>query len=113
MSAGTPEPSGLTKEQQQLCDDLDRCADILDGKPTGWQPIATAPQDEEVFFWVVPKTAEESYTDTSGKPIVGRFEPYMLLCKWKQWSALSKAILWHRKPDPPVAAVRAAEGREP
>jgi len=36
-----------------------------------WQPIVTAPQEEPVLFWVVPKTADEAFVNSRGDPIVG------------------------------------------
>lgn len=68
-----------------------------------WQPIETAPRDEEAFFWVVPKTPEEAYVNTAGDPIFGTFRPYLHRGKFKSWSSLSKATHWMPLPDPPVA----------
>lgn len=69
-----------------------------------WQPIETCPKDHRVRqFWIVPKTADESYTDTSGNPITGTFAPYLLRCGYKGWSALSKATHWRDDPDGPTA----------
>ena len=66
-----------------------------------WQPIETAPRSTIALFWIVPKAAHESYVDTSGKPIVGDFEPYMSKCAYGWWSSLSKATHWHPLPGPP------------
>jgi hypothetical protein len=78
-----------------------------------WQPIETAPRNAEVFFWIVPKTPEESYTDSSGKPIVGDFQPFLHRGKFKTWGGLSKATHWMPLPTPPRATGEGArdEGR--
>ena len=70
--------------------------------PDGWQPIETAPKDADVFFWVVPKTPDEAYTDTSGKPICVQHPPYLLRGKLRTWGALSKATHWMPLPVPPA-----------
>jgi len=67
-----------------------------------WQPIATAPEHEEVWFWIVPKTKEETYHNTSGDPILAYGEGYARVCKYMQWGALWKATHWQPKPTPPV-----------
>lgn len=69
-----------------------------------WQSISTAPKDIEVFFWIVPRTADESYTDTSGRPITASFTPYLLKGKHGWWSALAKATHWMPLPAGPGAA---------
>lgn len=70
---------------------------------TSWQPIETAPRHERCFFWVVPKTAEECYTDTSGKPITieGRGTPHRIEGLWKTWGSLWKPLYWMPLPAPP------------
>ncbi len=69
---------------------------------TSWQPIATAPKDEECLFWLMPKTPEEAYCNTSGDPIFGTFEPYVFKGKLKCWSSLSKATHWLPLPPGPT-----------
>lgn len=68
-----------------------------------WQPIATAPKDytKEALFWIVPKTPEESYVNTSGDSIFGDFKPYLHMGSYGSWSSLSKATHWMQLPDPP------------
>jgi hypothetical protein len=46
-----------------------RAALSASGAGVGWHSMSTAPTDREVWFWVVPKTAEETYVNTSGEPI--------------------------------------------
>jgi hypothetical protein len=78
---------------------------LLEAYPGGaetWQPIETAPKDEEVFFWIVPKTADEMYMNTSGEPMAVSFKPYRKLCKRGGWAANAKAVLWHQAPSPPA-----------
>jgi len=69
-------------------------------EPHGWQPIATCPRDRLVWFWLIPKTAEETYHDTSGKPILADFEAYACRIKYGQWSSLCKARCWHEDTEP-------------
>jgi hypothetical protein len=66
-----------------------------------WQPIETAPKEEDVWFWCVPKTAAEAFVDTSGHPIVGTHQPYLHRGKWNTWSSLTKATHWMPLPAPP------------
>jgi hypothetical protein len=68
----------------------------------GWHPIATAPKRETVFFWVVPKTPEESYVDTSGNPIVSSGPPRLHMGQHGTWGSLSKATHWMPLPAPPA-----------
>jgi hypothetical protein len=73
---------------------------LLDAQ--AWQPIATAPTDGEALFWVVPKTAEEAYGDTSGVPIVAEsLTPRLMLGFYGQWSSLEKALWWMPLPTTP------------
>ena len=66
---------------------------------SNWQPIDTAPRRGEAFFWIVPKTADETYYDTSGKPILANVQPFWKLCQFGWWSALMKATHWMPLPD--------------
>ncbi len=69
-----------------------------------WQPIETLHADlvnTRLFFWIVPKTPEEAYCNTSGDPIFGTFEPYLMIGKYKSWSSLSKATHWMPLPAAP------------
>ncbi len=79
---------------------------------SGWQPINTAPRDREVFFWIVPKSEDETYTDTSGRPIVANVQPKLHFSTFGRWGSLFKATHWHDVPrDPPVAETPAQEIR--
>ena len=69
-----------------------------------WQPIVTAPQEEPVLFWVVPKTADEAFVNSRGDPIVGVFAPYIFFGRFECWSSLSKATHWMPLPSPPTEA---------
>ena len=69
---------------------------------TRWHPIdARTPREDRVFFWVVPKTADESYTNTSGEPITSNHKGYRHEGKWGTWGALSKPTHWMPLPAPP------------
>jgi hypothetical protein len=60
-----------------------------------WQPIASAPQNERVLFWVRAKTADESYVNSSGEPIVCKVtQPHYHIGKYGTWSSLSTATHW-------------------
>jgi hypothetical protein len=84
---------------------------------TGWQPMETAPKDYDTvcFWWMVPKSPEESYTNTSGEPIVSNHKGYRHYGKRNTWGALSKPTYW--MPDfaapPGEAALRRAAGEKP
>lgn len=66
-----------------------------------WQSMDSAPKDEEVWFWIVALEFGETFLDSSGRPILSPCEPHARLCKYGQWRALTKAILWQAKPEPP------------
>lgn len=90
-------------ETYELVTLLRDAAQALASHGERWQPIETCPRDNRVRqFWIVPKTADESYTDTSGKPIVATFAPYLQRCGYREWSASSKAIYWCDDPPPPT-----------
>jgi hypothetical protein len=56
------------------------------------------------LFRVVPKTAEETYVDTSGNPIVGRGAPRMVIGRYGCcWSSLEKATHWLSIPALPLS----------
>lgn len=77
----------------------------------GWREIASAPKDEEVWFWVVPKTAEETYSDTSGKPILARGGGHRHFGRYKTWSSLYKGVMWYPAPPaPPLAEGTSTHG---
>jgi hypothetical protein len=69
---------------------------------TQWQPIETAPRDGKAFFWIVPKTAEETFQDTSGNLILSKAPPHWELCYFRGWNSLSKATHWMPLPEPPA-----------
>ena len=72
--------------------------------PGAWQPIATAPRDTFVWFYVVPKTADETYCNTSGEPILSLSPPEVRRGIFnKSWNSLCKATHWHpdTTPSPP------------
>lgn len=76
-----------------------------------WQPIETAPRDVELFFWIVPKTTEEAWLDTSGNSIFTTHAPFMKRCKYGCWSSLSKAIYWMHLPSPPATGATPEDPR--
>jgi hypothetical protein len=79
--------------------------DALDAQEAAnqWRPIdPAAPPAGIVWFWVRPKTAKESYTDTSGRPITCATEPRRHLGIYKSWSALEIATHWLPLPAPPA-----------
>lgn len=78
-----------------------------------WQPIETCPLDREVWFWIRPKRADETYLDSAGRPILATFEPFAQRTRYGWWSALSKSEFWHEDtmPNPPTMA--SGEGGDP
>lgn len=66
--------------------------------------METAPQTETALFWIVPKSPDESYTDTSGTPIVSHLPPCLFYGKRDGWSALDKATHWQPLPKGPKQA---------
>ena len=81
----------------------------------GWLPIATAPKHEECWFWIRPLTAEESFHDSSGNPIVAMVGPRKTFTVYGRWSSLMTAVLWQPGPsDPPSPPLAGdAEPKEP
>lgn len=78
-----------------------------------WKPIETAPKDEKVFFWIVPKTLDDGidvtiFCDTSGKPILSSHKPYWLFCEFNCWGGLSRATHW--RPNLTGPAIDTARG---
>ena len=59
------------------------------------------PEDLKAWWWLVPKLPEECPHNTSGKPIVANFDPYMEVKIYGHWSCLSKPKYWQHIPDPP------------
>jgi hypothetical protein len=76
-----------------------------------WCPMSTAPEDFACLWWVVPKSADEAYTDTSGNPIVSHGEPRIVMGKKPCWSSLEKATHWHPLPTLPKPDNSSAESQ--
>lgn len=81
--------------------------------PTDWQPIETFPitlKNDKAWFWIVPKSPDETYVDGSGRPIMTSFEPYAFHGQYGGWSALIKATHWQPfyTPPPPRSPARDA-----
>lgn len=74
---------------------------------SAWHPISTwnhwHHHTEYAFFWVVPKTADEAYVDSSGTPIVSTRAPHWLYGRYETWSSLEKATHWREPLEPPDA----------
>lgn len=67
-----------------------------------WQPIETAPKDEDVDFWIVPLTPEESFVDSSGNSIFSAGPPRRHTGRLRSWGSLYKATHWMPLPQPPA-----------
>lgn len=67
-----------------------------------WQPIETAPRDKHAWFWIRPKTAEETYVDTSNRPIVSPGEAHAEYTRYGRWSSLWTATHWMPNDPPPA-----------
>ena len=67
---------GITQaELDSVCDAMLEARGPQEATAQAWQPMDTRSPLAEVFWLVVPKTAEETYTDTSGRPITSGAEP--------------------------------------
>ncbi|HUD11455.1 MAG TPA: hypothetical protein VMS08_03520, partial [Candidatus Saccharimonadia bacterium] len=67
-----------------------------------WQPVVDgSPPAGEGLFWVVPKTADETFTDTSGRPILSTIKPHIHVGTFGTWSSLLKATHWWPYPTSP------------
>lgn len=97
--------SGVDMETfEQVCHERDAALEKLAApSPAAWQPIETAPKNEECWFWIVPKNVDETYYDTSNRPILARFAPFAFVTKHGCWMSLAKATHWmpYYKPLPP------------
>jgi hypothetical protein len=72
--------------------------------PPTWQPIATlTDRVSEMLFWVVPKTPDETYVDTSNHAIFSTAPPRIHRGTFGTWDSLSKALYFHALPAPPAA----------
>src|SRR5262245_27768620 len=57
------------------------------GSAQVWQPIETFHSNDEADFWIVPKTPEESYGDTSGNSIfIPKHRGRLHRGKYRTWS---------------------------
>ena len=98
---------GVESDCRQAAEELDRQrAEIerLTRQVTEWHPIETAPRGPACLFWVVPKSAEETWTDTSGWPVTARGEPYIVMGPYGDWGSLWKATHWMPLPRAPIDA---------
>ena len=67
-----------------------------------WQPIETAPRGPACLFLIVPKSEEETWTDSSERPITAHGEPYIVMGPYGQWGSLWKATHWMPLPRAPA-----------
>ena len=70
--------------------------------------MESAPRSGVVLWLIAPKAEDEAYTDTSGRPITGKFAPYVHLGPYGGWSALSKAVGWCPVPAPHMPPSKAS-----
>ena len=87
-----------------VCNGSGLTALLREAEPSGWQPIATAPRERTVWFWVRPRPADEAYRDTSSRPIVSTHAPRLHRGKYATWSGLETATHWReiREPAAPI-----------
>ena len=100
----TQGPYVLASEADAEIDRLRAEVERLTRQATDWQPIETAPHGPACLFWVVPKSKEETWTDTSGRPITAHGEPYIVMGPYGQWGSLWKATHWMPLPSAPTQA---------
>jgi hypothetical protein len=67
-----------------------------------WQPIETAPKDEEAMFWIRPLTKAEAWCNTNGQPIFIDSPPELFVGKRGRWSSLWTATHWMPLPEGPT-----------
>jgi hypothetical protein len=67
-----------------------------------WQPIETAPREKDAWFWIRPKNDDETYFDTSDRPIKASGEPHAVYTKCGRWGSLWKATHWMPNDPPPA-----------
>jgi hypothetical protein len=100
-------PESLTCPVIMSAETLRQLLALSTATPAGeWREIESAPKDVECWFWVVPKTAEETYRNTLGEPILSSATPHALVRRYGAWSSLCKATHWqpYVVPAPPLAA---------
>jgi hypothetical protein len=68
---------------------------------SSWQPIETAPKNEEAMFWIRPLTKAEAWCNTNGKPIFIDSPPELFVGKHGRWSSLWTATHWMPMPEGP------------
>lgn len=70
--------------------------------PAEWQPIESAPKDDEAIFWIRPLTIDDSpWVNTSGEPIIIDSPPQHFVGKYGRWSSLWTATHWQPLPKAP------------
>ena len=98
---------GVESDCREAADELDRQrAEIerLTRLASDWQPIETAPRGPECLFLIAPKSEEETWADTSGRPITAHGEPHIVMGPYGQWGSLWKATHWMPLPRAPRGA---------
>jgi hypothetical protein len=90
----------LTLERDELRAEVER----LTREAAEWQPIETAPRGPACLFLIVPKSEEETWTDSSERPITAHGEPYIVMGPYGQWGSLWKATHWMPLPQAPDSA---------
>ena len=67
-----------------------------------WRPIETAPHGPVCLFLIAPKSEEETWANTSGRPIAANGEPHIVMGPYGQWGCLWKATHWMPLPRAPM-----------
>lgn len=91
----------FTSQQKARIEELERS--LASPDTAGWISVGDRlpPDNVKVLFWIRPKTADETYHNTSGQPILSTGKPHAELCRYKCWGSLWTATHW-RHPDPPI-----------
>ena len=97
-------PYVLAAEADAEIDRLRAEVERLRSEPTDWQTIETAPRGPACLFLIAPKTEEETWADTSGRPITAHGEPRIVMGAYGQWGCLWKATHWMPLPRAPMGA---------
>lgn len=74
--------------------------------PEQWQPIETAPKNDDAMFWIRPRTRQETWRNSSGEAIVIDSPPQLFFGKYGRWSSLWTATHWMPLPSGPTKEVR-------
>ena len=86
------------------CADKINDTDIEYQHQSGWISVdeRLPDENEEVWFWLIPKPPEECPCDSSGNHITSKgTPPFKSIHRWRCWGSLFKPTHWMPLPEPP------------